>query len=240
MWSMSADGLIHILRNRWVILTSLTLPATMSVNVTWHAAVSSDTQHGSVAALVVFAGAGWGTIAAYVLSRAATSRDRCPQQPRSTDADDAPIVRGMVLPAAAVAVLQIVLMLVALGAASGPPDALGTFVAGTWLVLSLMSMLGLAAAAVTRSASQAPSAALLVSVGVIAAGMWVAVTGTAELAWAKRLLPGGGATELVIAAWDGVVVAAAVPLMVGPTLGWVITAAFIGSKYTTWGRIDHG
>lgn len=82
-------------------------------------------------------------------------------------------------------------------------------------------------------------AALLMATGVIAVAIWVAVTGTGELARPKRLLPGGGSAELVIAAWDGAVIAADVPLMVGPTLGWVMTPAFLGSTYSAWGHVDH-
>jgi ABC-2 type transport system permease protein len=63
---------------------------------------------------------------------------------------------------------------------------------------------------------------------------WVGLSGTEDLVYLKRLLPGGAATELVVNAWDGgVPVADLLPLLV-PTLGWVVVAVALAGRLFRW------
>ena len=218
-----------MLRNRGVLVTALTLPVAAIVCVTWFAGDSPGTRHGAVAALVVFAVAGWGMYAGTVVLLRVSRRDRCSGRPRSVGADHASIVLGTLLAVTAVTAAQVSLTLVVLGAVAGPPRVPGTFAAATFLALSLTTTMGLATAAVVRSPARALTATLLIAAGVMSVASWIAVSGAGELAGHHRLLPGGGAAELVVAAWDGSVVAADVPLLVGPTLGWVVASACVGS-----------
>ena len=72
--------------------------------------------------------------------------------------------------------------------------------------------------------------ALPLSLGVVAVASWVGITGTESLAWVKRLLPGGSATELVVNAWNGGVELTDGLLLLGPIVGWVVVAIALASR----------
>ena len=101
-------------------------------------------------------------------------------------------------------------------------------------IVAMMLAFGVTTAGVTRSPEHAQVTTLPLSLGTIAVATWVGITGTADLTWVKRLLPGGSATELVVAAWDGgMPLADSLPLLL-PTLGWVLAAVVLASTMFRW------
>ncbi|MEE3920897.1 hypothetical protein V2I01_30145 [Micromonospora sp. BRA006-A] len=68
----------------------------------------------------------------------------------------------------------------------------------------------------------------------IAVATWVGISGTADLAWLKRLLPGGAATGLTRNAWNGGVAVADSLLLLAPTLGWVAVAVVLATRLFRW------
>lgn len=75
---------------------------------------------------------------------------------------------------------------------------------------------------------------LPISLGSVAVVNWVGITGTGELTVLKRLLPGGSATELALNAWNGGVPVADSLLLLLPTLGWVVAAVALASRFFRW------
>src|SRR5690606_10288108 len=157
------------------------------------------------------------------------------KQLRSTAASDATILTGLVLPVGAIALVQITLILGVFAAASGsgPVDAV-LLVAATLAAFVLLLALGSATADVTSSREHAQVTALPLSIGVIAVASWVGSTGTESMALLKRLLPGGAATELIVAAWDGGAALTGSLALLAPTLAWVVVAIVIAARMFRW------
>lgn len=68
----------------------------------------------------------------------------------------------------------------------------------------------------------------------IAVTTWVGISGTENLAWLKRLLPGGAATELTMNAWNGGVAVTDSLLLLAPTLAWVAIAVALATRLFRW------
>ena len=91
----------------------------------------------------------------------------------------------------------------------------------------------LATSGLTNSPDHAQVTTLPIFLITVGAAMWVAVTGTEELALVKRLIPGGAAAELAIEAWNGIDFAEVIPLVL-PTLAWVFVAFVVASQLFRW------
>jgi ABC-2 type transport system permease protein len=234
MLSIALSELVQTLRNRSVLLTAFIMPVAASGYFVWQHEVFEGFGRGMVAALVVFTVGAFGLYGSIVTTLAARRQNLFLKRLRSTSASDAGILVGMVLPAAALATVQIGLMLVVLGIVVDMPDDPVLVVLATVLVLAMLVALALATAGVTRSPEHAQVTTLPISLGIIAVVNWVAIAGTAELALLKRLLPGGAATELLTEAWAGGTAGADVALLIAPTLAWVAIAAVLANRFFQW------
>lgn len=234
MLLIASSELVQTLRNRSVLLTSFIMPVAASAYFIWQHEVFEGFGRGFVAALVIFTVAAFGLYGSIVTSLAAQRQNLFLKRLRSTSASDAGILVGLALPATVIAAVQITLMLVVLATVVSRPDDVLLLVVGTLLVLAMLIALGLATAGVTRSPEHAQVTTLPISLGVIAIVNWVAISGTEQLTLLKRMLPGGAATEMLTGAWDGGVAGADLPLLVAPTLGWVVLAAFLATRYFQW------
>jgi ABC-2 type transport system permease protein len=133
-----------------------------------------------------------------------------------------------------IAVVQVVAMLVVLGAVSSGPAHVPLLVAAGGATTAMMVALAMATAGLTSSPEHAQVTTLPVSLSVIAVASWVGITGTDDLARLKRLLPGGSATEMVINAWNGgVPLLDSLPLL-ATTLGWVAVAVALAARLFRW------
>lgn len=234
MLPIALSELAQTLRNRSVLVTSFLMPVAASAFFVWQHEVFEALGRGMVAALVVFTVAGFGLYAGAVTTLAARRQSLFLKRLRSTAASDAGILVGLVLPAALLATAQIASVLVVLALVTDTPEDLVLLVTGTLGALAMMLALALATAGVTRSPEHAQVTTLPVSLGVIAVVNWVAITGTDDQGLLKRLLPGGAAAELVTGAWVGGVRGADVLLLMVPTLGWVVLAGFLATRYFRW------
>lgn len=235
MLTIARSELAQIVRNRAVLITNLLMPAAAAAFFIW----SRDTfeQIGSlgyVAAVLVFTVAAFSLYATVVTTLAARRQTLFLKRLRSTAASDPAILSGLVLPVAVTAVLQVTVILVVFAGVSGAPAQVALLVAAITAALAMMLALGIATAGVTRSPEHAQITTLPLSLGVIAVASWVGITGTGELGWLKRLLPGGSATELVVDAWHGgIPLADSLPLL-APTLGWVVVAVAVARRMFRW------
>ena len=233
MFPIAHSELIQILRNRAVLISSLIMPVAASIFFIYY----RDTFTGSpgyIGALLVFTIAVFTLYATTVTTLAGRRQSLFLKRLRSTAASDSAILSGLVLPVAAISLVQIVLILGVFATVGSPPDNTALLVAGIAAALAMMLALGIATAGITNSPEHAQVTTLPLSLGIIAVASWVGITGTESLGAVKRLLPGGAATEVVVNAWDGGTPLTDSLLLLAPTLGWVIVAIALASRLFRW------
>lgn len=235
MFAIARSELRQILRNRSVLITSLVIPfiagAFFIRQRETFREVGSD---GYIGAILVFTVAAFTLYATTVTTLATRRQTLFLKRLRSTAATDVAILAGLALPVAAISLLQVVLLVGVYAAVSGGPDAPLVLVVAIAAAFAMLLALGIATAGVTRSPEHAQVTTLPLSLGSIAVSTWVGISGTAELTWVKRLLPGGSGTELVVRAWDGgTSLADSLPLLV-PTLGWVAIGIILAAAMFRW------
>ncbi|MFI7307608.1 ABC transporter permease [Micromonospora aurantiaca] len=235
MLSIAASELIQILRNRLVLVTSLIIPFAVSVLfVRQHETFAAIGSLGYVAAIVLFTVAAFGLYATAVTTLASRRQNLFLKRLRSTAVADSTILAGLLLPPTTIAVVQVAAILTALAVVAGGPANAALLVLAVLATLAMMIGLALATAGLTSSPEHAQVTTLPVTLGVIAVATWVGISGTADLAWLKRLLPGGAATELTRNAWNGGVAVADSLLLLAPTLGWVAVAVVLATRLFRW------
>jgi ABC-2 type transport system permease protein len=189
---------------------------------------------GYIASLALFFVAGIGLYTTTVTTLASRRQNLFLKRLRSTAAGDAGILGGLLVPITVLSVAQIGVILGVLAAVAGKPANPLLLVAAVVATVAMMLALGLATAGLTNSPEHAQVTTLPVSLGVIAVGGWVGITGTGDLTLLKRLLPGGSATELVLDAWNGGRPAADSLVLFGPTLAWVVVAVALAARLFRW------
>lgn len=235
MLEIARSELIQIFRNRLVFVTGLVIPVAVSAFFVYrHDAFAELGSLGYIAAIIMFTVLAFGLYTTAVTTLATRRQNLFLKRLRSTAAGDVGILTGLVLPITVIALVQIVAILVVLGAVSTSPAQIPLLAVAGLATTAMMVALALATAGLTNSPEHAQVTTLPVSLSVIAIASWVGISGTADLAWLKRLLPGGSATELVVGAWDGgLTVVNSLPLLVS-TLGWVVVAIILASRFFRW------
>lgn len=235
MLSIARSELVQIFRNRAVLITSLLMPVAASIFFIYYREQFEQIGSlGYVAAILVFTIASFSLYATTVTTLAARRQTLFLKRLRSTAAGDGAILSGLVLPVAAISVVQVGLILAAFSAVSGGPARAVLLAVAIVATFVMMLALGLATAGITRSPEHAQVTTLPLSLGTIAVASWVGITGTESLAVLKRLLPGGSATELVVDAWNGGAPLVDSLLLLAPTLGWVVVAIALATSLFRW------
>lgn len=235
MLPIARSELIQLLRNRAVLLTGFIMPVAASAFFIYnHEVFERIGSLGYIGAVLVFTIGAFTLYATTVTTLAARRQDLFLKRLRSTAAGDAAILSGLVIPVAAISLLQVGVILGAFAAIGDAPAHIALLAAGVVTALVMMLALGIATAGVTSSPENAQVTSLPLSLGVIAVASWVGITGTDSLAWLKRILPGGSATELLVDAWNGGAPVTESLLLFAPTLAWVIVAAALASRVFRW------
>lgn len=232
---IARSELVQIVRNRTVLVTGLIVPFAVSgYLVHQHERFTDLGSLGFLAAIVMFTVLALGLYTTAVTTLASRRQTLFMKRLRSTAAGDASIVVGLVLPATVVALVQVVVILVVLGAVTTRPAQVALLAVATVATTAMMVALALATAGVTGSPEQAQVTTLPVSLLLVAVAGWVGTAGTEDLAGLKRLLPGGAATELVVNAWDGGVPLLDSLVLLAPTLGWVAVSVVVAVRLFRW------
>ncbi|TDE37656.1 ABC transporter permease [Actinomadura sp. 6K520] len=235
MLVIARSELIQMFRNRLVLVTGLVIPVAVSGYFVYeHQTFADLASLGYIAAIVLFTVMAFGLYTTAVTTLASRRQNLFLKRLRSTVAGDANILVGLVLPITAIALAQAIAILVVLGAVASKPADIPLLAVAILATMAMMVALALATAGLTNSPEHAQVTTLPLSLAVIAVASWVGLSGTEDLVYLKRLLPGGAATELVVNAWDGgVPVADSLPLLV-PTLGWVVVAVALAGRLFRW------
>ncbi|MFD6679650.1 ABC transporter permease [Micromonospora parva] len=235
MLSIASSELIQIFRNRLILITSLIIPVAVSAFfVRQHETYAALASLGYIAAIVTFTVAAFGLYATAVTTLASRRQNLFLKRLRSTAESDPGILAGLLLPVLVIAAVQVAAILTALAVVAGGPSNVALLVVAILATLAMLIGLALATAGLTNSPEHAQVTTLPVTLGVIAVTTWVGISGTENLAWLKRLLPGGAATELIMNAWNGGVAVTDSLLLLAPTLGWVVIAVNLATRLFRW------
>ncbi|GLZ60818.1 ABC transporter permease [Micromonospora parva] len=235
MLSIASSELIQIFRNRLILITSLIIPVAVSAFfVRQHETYAALGSLGYIAAIVTFTVAAFGLYATAVTTLASRRQNLFLKRLRSTAESDPGILAGLLLPVLVIAAVQVAAILTALAVVAGGPSNVALLVVAILATLAMLIGLALATAGLTNSPEHAQVTTLPVTLGVIAVTTWVGISGTENLAWLKRLLPGGAATELIMNAWNGGVAVTDSLLLLAPTLGWVVIAVNLATRLFRW------
>jgi len=235
MLAIARSEIIQIFRNRLVLVTGLVIPLALSGYLVYqHERFSELGSLGFVAAIVMFTVMALGLYTTAVTTLASRRQNLFLKRLRSTAADDASILTGLVLPVAVIAIVQVISIMVVLALVTTAPAQIPLLGVAILATTAMMVALALATAGLTTSPEQAQVTTLPVSLYLVAVASWVGITGTDDLARLKRLLPGGSLTELVVDAWNGgVPLVDSLPLL-ATTMGWVLVAVALATRLFRW------
>jgi ABC-2 type transport system permease protein len=152
---------------------------------------------------------------------------------RSGSMSDLSIVTGLLVPILLVSVVQVALVLTVLSVTAGAPANAALLIVAILLAEVMFAGFALATAGVTNSPEHAQVTTLPLFFLTVGIAMWVLFTGTAELGWLKRALPGGGIAELIGASWSGVEVTQLAALVL-PSVGWAVLALYFARAMFRW------
>lgn len=235
MIAIASSEITQIFRNRAVLLTNLVMPFAASAFFIYYRDVFSGIGSlGYVGGLLVFTIAAFSLYATSVTTLAARRQSLFLKRLRTTAASDSSILSGLLLPVVAIAVVQVAIILTAFAWVGTAPDNVLLLVAAVATTFVMMAALGFATAGVTNSPEHAQVTTLPLSLGVIAVASWVGITGTEEMTFLKRLLPGGAATELVVEAWNGGASLTDSLLLLAPTLAWAVLGIALATRVFRW------
>lgn len=231
MHAIALSELTQLLRNRLVAATAILVPVFFGGALI----ATQDNFGGSaiVAALVSIVVVAMGVYITITTTLASRRQNLFLKRLRSTAASDTAIIAGLVTPLVVINVLQITAILIVLSATGEPPANLAALIITLVLVETLFLGFALATSGLTNSPDHAQFTTLPIFLVTVASAMWIAVTGTEELALVKRLIPGGAAAELAIEAWNGIVFVDVIPLAL-PTLAWVFVAFVVAGQLFRW------
>lgn len=235
MLAIAHSELIQVVRNRAVLINSLIVPmAASALFIYFRDRFEGIGSLGYIGAVIIFTIAAFSLYATTVTSLAARRQSLFLKRLRSTAASDLAIVSGLVLPISVISVVQVGLILGVFVQVSGGPANIPLLVVTVASTFVMMLALGMATAGMTNSPENAQVTTLPLSLGIVAVANWIAITGTGELAWLKRLLPGGAAAELIVGAWNGDARLATSLFLLLPTMAWVVVAIVLAARLFRW------
>lgn len=221
------------LRNKAVATTAIFLPLAIGGLIAW--TVEPDASAASIVAVsIALAMFGLSTYATATTTLAARRKELFLKRLRSSTASNASILSGLLLPSALISIVQITVIYAFLSYSSGTtPQSPFILVPAILITTALCSGAALLTSAFTKSAEQAQVTTLPFLFAIIGAGSWAALPVNEDLAWVKRILPGGSTGEIVAASWEGTTWADMAPAF-GILIAWAAAAVIVGVKMFRW------
>lgn len=231
MRAIALSELSQLLRNRLVAATAILVPVFFGGVLI----ATQDNFGGSavVAALISMVVVAMGVYITITTTLASRRQSLFLKRLRSTAASDGSIIAGLVAPLVVINVLQMAVILIVLAIVGEPPSNAPALIIMLLLVEAMFLGFALATSGLTNSPDHAQVTTLPIFLVTVGAAMWVALTGTEELALLKRLIPGGAAAELAVEAWNGIDFSDIIPLVL-PTLAWVFVAFVVAGQLFRW------
>jgi ABC-2 type transport system permease protein len=218
-----------LVRNRTVALSALLLPLAFGAGTFLFGVYGTG---GMLAGVQIVGMVGLGVYITATTTLAARRQSLYLKRLRSGSVSDAGIIAGLVLPAVAVSLAQIVIVLGIL-AVREPPASPGWVIAAVIIAEVMFAGFAFATAGFSTSPEHAQYTTMPIFMVTLGVAIWWTLTGADDLLWLKRLLPGGGLMELAVLAWNGGDLSV-VPVLLAPTLVWAAVAVAAGMRLFRW------
>ena len=231
MFSIAAAELKMLVRNRLVAICAILMPLGLGLVF-----LVRGTTEGApaLAAIQIMAMVSLGVYITATTTLAARRQTLFLKRLRSGAVSDGSIITGLVAPIVIVSIVQVGIVLTALSVSAGaPPANVGLLIVALLATEAMFVGFALATAGVTNSPEHAQVTTLPLFFAILGVTVWVTFTGFEDLGWIKRLLPGGGATELIITAWSGGDLSS-VASLIAPTLAWAVLGVFAAKAMFRW------
>ena len=231
MFSIAIAELRMLVRNRLVAVSALLIPLGLGVYFVFS---GSGGNAAFIAVLQTVLMVAMGVYVTATTTLAARRQTLFLKRLRSGVVSDSSIIAGIVGPIVIVSLVQLAIVMVLLAAtADAPPANVGLVIVAVLLTEIMFTGFALATAGFTNSPEHAQVTTLPILFAAMGAAVWVAITGTEELAIVKRALPGGGIAELMITGWQGLPIDNLVWLIV-PSLAWAAVAVYAAKLMFRW------
>ena len=231
MFSIAVAELRMLVRNRLVAVCAILIPLGLGLVFIVQGSPGGAP---TIAALQVMLMIAMGVYVTATTTLAARLQTLFLKRLRSGSVSDGSIIAGLVTPIAVISIVQVVIVLAALSVSAGaPPANIPLLLVGVLATEAMFVGFALATAGVTNSPEHAQVTTLPLFLAVLGVSIWVTLTGFEDLGWIKRLLPGGGATELIITAWSGGDLSSVASLL-APTLAWAVLGVFAAKAMFRW------
>ena len=221
-----------LLRNRLVAACAILIPLAFGAFLVF-TRPGGGGGAGVIATLQVMIMAAMGVYVTATTTLAARRQTLMLKRLRSGSMSDVSIVVGLLVPILLVSVVQIAIILTVLSITAAAPANAALLIVAILLTEVMFAGFALATAGVTNSPEHAQVTTLPLFFGTVGVAYWVIFTGTAELTWLKRALPGGGIAELIGAAWSGTEVTQLAALIL-PSVGWAVIALYVARTMFRW------
>jgi ABC-2 type transport system permease protein len=221
-----------LLRNRLVAACAILIPLALGVLLIFRGPEGAGAA-AVIATLQIMIMIAMGVYVTATTTLAARRQTLMLKRLRSGSLSDISIVTGLLVPILLVSVVQVALVLTVLSVTAGAPANAALLILAILLAEVMFAGFALATAGVTNSPEHAQVTTLPLFFLTVGIAMWVLFTGTEELGWLKRALPGGGIAELVGASWSGVEVTQLAALVL-PSVAWAVLALYFARAMFRW------
>lgn len=225
-----------ITRNRTFLLTALTFPVILGWAVLFMGSGPDGGSAGATAALQLGVMLSFTVFMGSTMTLASRRQQLYLQRLRTSPASTASIVAGLIVPLAAVTLVQSALVLGATAFGLAAPQQPLFLVAAFILGVLTCAALGFVTATFTKT-SESAQVTTAPGFGLFFVGLlWVIFTPSGELAWYQLAVPGGAVAELMRLGWDGTAVGDSTVLATGLVASLVVTAAlgYAAARFFSW------
>lgn len=231
MFPIAAAELKMLVRNRLVAVCAILIP--LGLGFVFLVQGSADGAP-TIAALQVMLMLAMGVYVTATTTLAARRQTLFLKRLRSGSVSDGSILAGLVAPIAIIGLVQVLIVLTALSVSAGaPPVNIALLLVAILATEAMFVGFALATAGVTNSPEHAQVTTLPLFFVVLGVSLWITLTGTEDLAWLKRVLPGGGATQLIMTSWAGGDLSGVLLLLL-PTLAWAVVGVVAARAMFKW------
>ncbi|APT85463.1 ABC transporter permease [Corynebacterium aquilae] len=231
MITIARNEFIMLFRNRLVAVSAVVVPVVFAVLLVWKR--DNFGGAGAAATLQIITMSALGVYITATTTLAARRQNNFLKKLRTTTASPWDILGGILLPLAVLNVVQLAVIVGVLAAIDQPPANAALVVLGVVGVEALFIAFALATSCYTNSPEHAQVTTMPLFFVAFGVAFWIVLTGTGEHEMIKRILPGGGTAELILAGWNGADTIEAIR-MIGATVMWICVAAIYARKGFRW------
>jgi len=231
MFAIATAELRMLVRNRLVAFCAILLPLGFGAFLLFSPAGAGTASY--VATLSVMIMVAMGVYITATTTIAARRQTLFLKRLRSGSISDAKIIFGLLSPIVLINIVQVAVVLTVLSITESVPENILLLALAVILAEVMFAGFALATAGITTSPEHAQVTTLPLFFITIGVAVWVLFTGTDDLGWVKRALPGGGIGELIGVSY-GAEFTGPIIALIAPSLAWAYLAIFAARSMFKW------